>query len=83
MLDVDPEPVEITSHPQVVDDVVVEHPPHREYLQTLPTLQTVFHQLGHGLSFLVKALAGGCRAIPGRMYNAAYEVGRVGPSDNR
>jgi hypothetical protein len=48
MLDVDPEPVEVTSHPQVMDDVVMKHPPYREHHQSLTTLETVFHQLGHG-----------------------------------
>ncbi|MET0697610.1 MAG: hypothetical protein ABWZ58_09295 [Acidimicrobiia bacterium] len=48
VLDIDPETVETAGHPQVVDEVVMEHPPDGEDHQPFPSLETVFHQLGHG-----------------------------------
>ncbi len=62
VLDVDPEPVEVTLLTQIVDDVVMEHPPHRKDHQTLPALQTMFHRLGHVTPLQPS----------GKMYNADY-----------
>jgi hypothetical protein len=47
---IDPKPIEVPRHPQVVDDVVVEHPSNGKHHQPLATLKAMLHELGHVIS---------------------------------
>lgn len=47
MLDVDPEPVKPPGHTQILNDVVVEHPPHREHHEPLASLETLLDEIAY------------------------------------
>lgn len=63
MLDIDPETVELPGHTQVLDDVVVKHPPHGEDDESLATLDSLLERFGHDVA-------------PDRLFDRMYDPAR-------